>query len=259
MKKKTKNQSSSCMLKLWTLSKCNKACHWLPGWRDESDVRQEHPVKQKNLGRQVCLKKCPDIQDIIKLLIKHSKLSHPYRSICWFYNYVEDSFRHPINNHCYLLTEVIKIHKGSIVECRIVKHICQHPGEWVAWFLGRCMPAVLQAEASAEQAADRHGEEQQVILIFSVVPLPLQGKTKPDRDGAMLFSLWQDSNVYSDPNFWGQQQEETKANSSRNENLKWTALNIWTKSTGFWWRKVLQSYCSQHKETTAWFQKHVRL
>lgn len=120
----------------------------------------------------------------------HSKLSHSYSIIWWFYNYVEDSFRHPNNNHCYLLTEFIKIHKGSIVECRIIKHICQHPGEWVGWLLGRCMPAVLQAEASAEEAADRHSEEQQIILIFSVVPLSLQDKTKPDHDGAMLCFLY---------------------------------------------------------------------
>lgn len=52
------------------------------------------------------------------------------------------------------------------------------------------MPAVLQAEASAEEAADRHSEEQQVILIFSVVPLSLQNKTKKDHDGAMLRFLY---------------------------------------------------------------------
>lgn len=52
------------------------------------------------------------------------------------------------------------------------------------------MPAVLQAEASAEEAADRHSEEQQIIFIFSVVPLSLQDKTKPDHDGAMLCFLY---------------------------------------------------------------------
>lgn len=84
------------------------------------------------------------------------------------------------------------------------------------------MPAVLQAEASAEEAADRHSEDQQIILILSVIPPSLQNKKKPDHDGARLFfSLWQDSNVYSDLSFWGQQQqEEREANSSRNEYLK---------------------------------------
>lgn len=146
------------------------------------------PWSRRTWGDRFVLK--VDIQDIGKFLMIHSKLSHSYSIIWWFYNYVEDSFRHPNNNHCYLLTEFIKIHKGSIVECRIIKHICQHPGEWVGWLLGRCMPAVLQAEASAEEAADRHSEEQQIIFIFSVVPLSLQDKTKPDHDGAMLCFLY---------------------------------------------------------------------
>ena len=52
------------------------------------------------------------------------------------------------------------------------------------------MPAVLQAEASAEEAADRHSEQQQIILIFSVVPLSLQDKTKLDHNGAILCFLY---------------------------------------------------------------------
>lgn len=92
---------------------------------------------------------------------------------------------HDLKKHSYLLTEFIKIQKGSIVERGIIKHICQHPQEWVGWLLGRSMPAVLQAEASAEETADRHSEEQQIILIFGVVPLSLQDK-KPDHNGAML-------------------------------------------------------------------------
>lgn len=71
------------------------------------------------------------------------------------------------------------------MEHGIIKHICQHPQEGVGWLLGRSMPAVLQAEACVEEAADRHSEDQQIILIFGVIPLPLQDK-KPDNDGAML-------------------------------------------------------------------------
>lgn len=52
------------------------------------------------------------------------------------------------------------------------------------------MPAVFQAEASAEEAADRHSEEQQIILIFSVIPLSLQDKTKPEHEGTMLCFLY---------------------------------------------------------------------
>lgn len=52
------------------------------------------------------------------------------------------------------------------------------------------MPAVLQAEAGAEEAADRHSEEQQIILVFGVIPLSLQDKTMSDHNDAMLCFLY---------------------------------------------------------------------
>lgn len=85
------------------------------------------------------------------------------------------------------------------------------------------MPAVLQAEAGAEEAADRHSEEQQIILIFGVIPLSLQDKTMPDHNDAMLCFLYSRTAMST--------QVLTFRLSSSRKQLKQTAagISIWSE------------------------------
>lgn len=61
------------------------------------------------------------------------------------------------------------------MEDGVVEDVGQQPREGGGGALGRRrLPAQLQAEAGIVQAADSQCELQQVILIFCLVPLPLQ-------------------------------------------------------------------------------------
>ena len=75
--------------------------------------------------------------------------------------------------HSHLLGEVFVRDDGSIVEKGMIEGVWEQPAELHHSPAACGAPAVLQAEADEAQTTDSHAEEQQIVLLLSLVPASL--------------------------------------------------------------------------------------
>lgn len=78
----------------------------------------------------------------------------------------------------YLLNIVFVQNDGSVVEKRMIEGVWKQPRELHSCTAVQRRPAMLQAEADEAETAHGNAEEQQIMLLLSLIPASLWDKEK---------------------------------------------------------------------------------